>query len=198
MYDKREYEQLVLKYGGYSSWAVWDYKKESELTVIEQQVESLNSRNVFLALNISAPLVGDPWCNFHGGKHDRKIKYACNDTELRGSYITDIFKGLDELHSSNVESKLTPEIIDKNVGDFSQEMKDIKLASDSKFIIFGTPDSFIAKCFNQYFRQDFKNEVFYHYHYSYYKLTDKQWVEGLWKKLGITSDFENTVAKYRK
>ncbi len=198
MYDKNEYKQLVSKYGAYSSWAVWDYKKESDLTIIGQQVECLNSRNVFLALNISAPLVGEPWCNFHGGKHDRKIKYACNDTQLRGSYITDIFKGLDELHSSNVESKLTPEKIDQNVRDFSQEMRDIKLASDSKFIVFGTPDSFIANCFNQYFRQDFKNEVVYHYHYSYYKLTDKQWVEGLWKKLGITSDFENTVAKYRK
>jgi hypothetical protein len=94
--------------------------------------------------------------------------------------------------------KLTPEIIDKNIQVFSQEMKDVKLSGNSKFIIFGTPDSFIAKCFNQYFRQDFQNEVIYHYHYSYYKLTDKQWVERLWKKLGIASEFENTVAKYRK
>lgn len=198
MYDKSEYEQLVLKYGAYSSWAVWDYKKENNLTIISQQIESLNSRYVFLALNISSPLFGDPWCNFHGGKHDRKIKYACNDTNLKGSYITDLFKGLDELHSSNVQLKLTSEIIDKNIQDFSQEMKDIKLSVNSKFIIFGTPDSFIAKCFNQYFRQDFQNEVIYHYHYSYYSLTDKQWVEGLWKKLGIASEFENTVVKYRK
>ncbi|EKD95451.1 MAG: hypothetical protein ACD_24C00485G0005 [uncultured bacterium] len=51
------------------------------------------------------------WSNFHGvGIHDRKLKYVCNDNELRGSYIKDIFKGIIRVQSTRFKKSLT----DKN------------------------------------------------------------------------------------
>ncbi len=191
MFDNTEYLELKAKYGGFSSWAIWDKLNESDTTIIDRHIESLNSNSVFLGLNVSSKLINKPWSNFHGGKHDRKIKYACNDTELRGSYITDIFKDLDELHSENVKLKLTPDVLINSINQFNNEMKDIKLTSNSTFVIFGTPNSLIARCFNEYFKQDYRNPIVFHYHYSYYSLTDRQWVEGLWDKLNINADFNN-------
>lgn len=198
MYSIDEYKNLSLKYGSFASWAIWDYKNSINTEVISTNLSQLHSRYVLLGLNFSHELVGSAWQNFHARSHDRKIKFACNDTKLRGSYITDIFKNIPEIKSSNLQSKLSEKIIDENVKYFLQEMKDIKLDSKTQFIVFGTPSSLLAKYFDQYFRPNFNNNVINYYHYSYYKITDRKWVEGFWKQLNINDDFNFTINKYKQ
>lgn len=197
MYNLDIYKSLTSKYGPFASWAIWSYEKESDTSVISKNIDQLHSKYVLLGLNISRPLRDKPWSNFHGGKHDRKIKYACNNTKLRGSYITDIFKGIDEPNSSRFKKALTNNVISKNVNLFNQEMSDIKINKDSQFIVFGMPNSLLANCFNNYFKQNYKNRIIYYYHYSYYRFTDKMWVEGLWEKLKITDNYKLTIDKYK-
>ena len=196
MYPNKEYLELVSKYGAYSSWAIWNHKNQKDSLIIDKNIEDLHSKFVLLGLNISKPLKGGYWINFRLGKHDRKLKYACNETLLRGSYITDIFKGIDEPNSGKLKDSLTNELINKNVNIFKQEMKDIKIDDETCFIVLGTPNSLLAQYFNKYFKQKYNNKVIYYYHYSYYKLTDRQWVQGLWKKLGIIQNFDEVVKKY--
>jgi len=198
MYNIDEYNTLASKYGSYASWAIWDYEKSTDTEIINRNFEQLHSKFVLLGLNISRPLTSKPWANFHDNSHARKIKYACNDTLLRGSYITDLFKGVVEPQSAKFRNALTEKIISENVAFFNQEMRDIKMNDDTQFVVFGTPTSQIGQCFNSYFRQNNKNRIIYYYHYAYYTLTDKEWVMGFWKKLDIDQNFDITIQKYRK
>ncbi|KKT92415.1 MAG: hypothetical protein A3E37_03045 [Candidatus Andersenbacteria bacterium RIFCSPHIGHO2_12_FULL_46_9] len=198
MYNSDEYKNLTLKYSSYASWAIWSYKNQSDSTIISQNISELHSKFVLLGLNISRPLANEQWSNFHHGPNNiRKLKYACNDNKLHGSYITDIFKGIIEPEATQFRDILTDKIINENVNLFNQEMGDIKIDDDSQFIIFGTKTSLLAQCFNDYFKQEYKNKIIYHYHYSYYGLTDKKWVNVFWKKLGISQNFDLTVKKYK-
>ena len=195
MYDYEEYKNLTLKYGAYSSWAIWDYEKESNSSIIDQYFKQLHSKFVFIGLNIARPLTNKSWSNFHGGRHDRKLKYACNDNKLRGSYITDIFKNIPETKSTNLKKILTNKVIRKNVLFFNQEMKEIKINKSTQFILLG---KLTAEYFNRYFKQNYKNRIFYYDHYSAYnKYTDKEWVTGLWKKLNISQNYDLITQKYK-
>ncbi len=198
MYTLDEYNSLKVTYGAYSSWAIWDYKTEKDTTVIDRNYQELHANFVLIGLNISRSLTGIDWINFHGGKHDRKIKYACNDMELRGSYITDLFKDLPEVESQKVKSILTPGLIDKSLNSFSQEMKDIGIHDATTFIVLGAPNSFLANVFNKYFVRSYNNKVIYFFHYAYYGMSDAEWVTGLWRKLGIQNDFDTVYAKYKR
>lgn len=111
MYDIDEYNSLTSKYGSYASWAIWNYEQSTDTAIIDQNFDQLHSKFVLLGLNISRPLTDKPWSNFHDNTHARKIKYACNDTKLRGSYITDIFKGVVEPQSAQFTNILTDKII---------------------------------------------------------------------------------------
>lgn len=193
MYSLTEYKNLISKYGAFASWAIWDYIKPYDTEVINENYKQLHSNYVLLGLNFSHELVGNIWQNFHDNTHARKIKYACNDTKLRGSYITDLFKGIPEAKSSNLRYRLTNKIIDENVELFIQEMKDIKLNDKSQFIIFG---DLATQLFNSYFSKNYKNNVLSIRHYSDYRLTDKEWVEGFWEKLNINRNFDLTIKKY--
>ena len=191
MYSLGKFKDLTSKYGEYSSWAVWDKNNLGNYSVINENIDKLHSKYVLLALNLSGPLIDKPWGNFHYGPSNvRKIMYACDGTELWGAYMTDIFKGIVEQKSQKLNSLLTKEIIEENVKMFNQEMKDVGITKDTKFIVFGTTTSFLAQCFNKYFRQGFSNEVIYQNHYSYYGITDKEWVESFWKKLGINRSLD--------
>lgn len=181
---------LKAKYGQYSSWAIWDPNNESDVTVIDKNMATLHSRFVFLGLNISRPLHTSPWINFHGGKHDRKLKYACSNNALHGAYITDIFKGIPEVHANELIRGLTSVVIEKNVKLFHEEMKDVGLTNESSFIILGND---AARCFDKYFKVGFSNNVIHHYHHSYYGIRDKEWVERLWQKMGIDSIYKKPI-----
>lgn len=188
MFSLDEYKYLVSKYGPYASWAIWNNDDHSDSSIIAKNIPQLHSRFVLLGLNISGPLENTPWLNFHKGPSNvRKIKFVCENTSLWGSYITDLFKGIPEKDSSKLKSMLTEEMIMENVDRFDEEMRDIKMSSDTIFIVFGNTAAFY---FNNYFRRDYKNSAIYHYHYSHYGVSDKTWVESLWKKLNINQKFE--------
>jgi hypothetical protein len=194
MFNLNEYNNLVLKYGEFASWAIWDYKDEKDCTIIPKNIDDLNSKYILLALNCSGSLRNELWANFRGGKHDRKIKYACNDSKLRGAYITDLFKGIEEPQSYIVKNLISDEVINKNVDLFKQEMDDIKISKNSKFILFG---NLVTDYFNKYFKPYFNNEAYSYYHYSSYSMSDKKWVEGFWKLLNVVDNFDQTLNRYK-
>ena len=103
--------------------------------------------------------------------------------------MTDIFKGIEESKSNKLKDVLTEKVIRENVDFFIQEMKDIQIQNDSQFIVFGVKNSCIANYFNTYFRQNFRNKIYYYYHYAYYGLTDREWVTGFWKQQNIHKEY---------
>ena len=105
--------------------------------MIDVHWNEIHCRYVLVGLNISKLLPNDPWRNFHGGKHDRKLLMACNQTKLRGSYLTDLFKGIDTASSKELSDILSQGQIniDSQVKLFQEEMKDNKLTPES--VIFG-------------------------------------------------------------
>lgn len=188
MYSTEKFNFLKDKYSRHASWAIWDEVDMTNTLVIEDNVNQLQSNYVLVALNFStdADAIIEPWFNFHGGsKHDRKLRRACNNTELRGSYMTDLFKNVVEVKSTKLKNILTPEVIELNVNSFMQEMKDVELDDSSTFVVWGTENSDTAKFFSDYFRPNFDNKAVFYYHYSYYGMTDEAWVKGLWSKLNI-------------
>ena len=91
-----EFERLTEKHGAYGGWAIWNYtrnrREENSVKPIDENLIHLNNKYIIIGLNISSPV--ETWTNFRGGKHDRKLKYAFNNTKVRGSYMTDLFKGI--------------------------------------------------------------------------------------------------------
>lgn len=201
MFSDIEFNNLKKKYGSFASWAIWDYKNQSDTSIIDKNKSILHSKFVLLALNFSLDtniISWRDWSNFHYGPSNvRKLKYACNNSFLKGSYMTDLFKNMVEKNSGKVGSLLNENIIKKNIEIFNEEMKNIKINKNSKFIIWGVPSSNIASYFNKYFRQNYSNPIIYHTHYSYYGISDREWVTSLWKKLNIIQDFDETIKKYR-
>lgn len=197
MYNYKHYEFLKSEYGKYGSWAIWEPADEKDTTIIHNNYKQLNSKLVVLGLNISNRIKSSPWSNFRGGKHDRKLKYALNNSIYRGCYLTDIFKGVEARTANGLKEKLTPDIIDKNASHFVNEMKDIKITSETKFLIMGTESSFLNKMFINHFKANFNNQIINYYHYAYFKLTDKNWVSGLWDKLGIKDNPTEQIKLYK-
>lgn len=187
MYSQEKYNFLKAKYGGYASWVVWSEDTKNDTTVIEDNITELHPKFVFLGLNVSKPLLDTPWSNFHGGKNDRKLMYACNDTALRGSYLTDLFKGVPEAKSAKLYAyvKQNPDVLAKNVSVFKQEMADIGVSENTVFIVLGKG---ILPFYLEFFGNDFKNPYVCYLHYASHG-TDKDWVEGLWNELGIKKEF---------
>ncbi len=191
MYSREKYENLKAKYGEYASWAIWNEKDERDTSVIDASFEQLSPHYVFIGLNISAPLRDSSWANFRGGRHDRKLKYACNNTALRGSYLTDLFKGIPEAKSFKVKGMLTNDIIQENVSFFQNEMDDIGLDKESVLILLG---DLATRYFDEHFRKLFTNSTISYRHYSSYG-TDRDWVEGLWNQLDVDGDFDSIKLK---
>jgi hypothetical protein len=197
--DRAEFQRLSEKYGDYSSWAIWNHEDELDPTIIESHIEELNAKHVFIAYNASREFQRDgPWANFRGFKHGRKLKFACNDTALRGSYLTDLFKGIKEVNSKNVQNYLTPEVVTENVSLFLEEISDIGTTKKTVYVILGVRNSEVGKQFRSHFLDHLGDvNVKYYTHYSNYSLTDEKWVTGLWKELGVKANYETIRQKYK-
>ena len=197
--NETRYHRLRQKYGDYSSWAIWNHEDEADPTIIESHIEELNANHVFIAYNCSRKdgfLRDGPWANFRGWPHGRKLKYACNDTTLRGSYITDMFKGIAEANLNKVRDYLTPEVVKENVSFFLEEISDIGTTKQTVYVVLGVSEP--KKQFQKHFLDKMGPvNVKYYTHYSNFRLTDKEWVEGLWKELGIKANYETIRQKYR-
>ena len=183
-----EYNELKEKYGSCSSWAIWNENDPKDTSVIDKNIAQLNTNYVFVGLNISRDLKKPLWSNFHGGKHDRKLMYACNRTKLRGCYITDLFKDIPTTKECCLKALVgwDPNILKKNIKSFGEEMKDIGVNEDTVFIVLGNA---AKEYFIKYFQDGHKKEPVYHCHYSS-RVKDEVWVNGLWEKLGINGIFK--------
>lgn len=174
MYSDAEYNILKERYGAFASWAIWNKEDLHDTEVIPRSIKELNSNYVLLGLNKSIDIDLNYWKNFHGYDHARKLAYACNNTELRGSYMTDLFKNLPEAVASKLDKRLTDTNIRQNVETFRKEMEDIRLSKSSRFIVFGrTAEKYFIKYFRKYFDQPYICTR----HYSDFRISDEMWVK---------------------
>ncbi|HNO71524.1 MAG TPA: hypothetical protein PKO16_07135 [Bacteroidia bacterium] len=201
-FNSSQFQNITEKYGRYGGWAIWDFVRsrvlEASTDCVYSNISLLNSKHIIVGLNVSASINGN-WRNFRGGKHDRKLKYAFNDTFLRGSYITDLYKDIIDPDSLSFHNKIKgeKEIIQQHVDSFVQEMSDIGANSETIYIVLGTEKSVTGNHFSRYFQSHFaKNKVIFHRHYSG-RGTDESWVTSMWTALEIKDDFKETLDKYR-
>ena len=127
------------------------------------------------------------------------MKYAFNDSPVRGSYMTDLYKGIVDSKAHSLESYLdeNTHVIPEHVAIFIKEMEDVGLTDESTFLVLGPEGSIVGRHFNRYFRNQFpNNRAMFHRHYSSWG-TDQAWVESVWNLLDIEGNFETIREKYR-
>lgn len=195
IYSKSDYDNLKSKYGAYSSWSIWDPENLNNNEIIDNYISELHPSYVLIALNKSIDINLYYWKNFHDYTHARKLAYACNETLLRGSYLTDLFKDLPEAIATNLDKSISKEKIEESVKYFMQEMKDVKVSSKTEFIIFG---DIARKYYEQYFKRHFENSYKVARHYSDFRMSDVSWVSEFWEIMNIKVDAETMVMEYKK
>jgi hypothetical protein len=94
-YDDKELCKLA-------SWAVWDKDDIENTKVIEDNIEGLNGKIVFVALNFSRERnVWEDWQNFHcDGRGDKRLRDLLSGTKYQGAYMTDLIKNN---HNANAD-----------------------------------------------------------------------------------------------
>ncbi len=195
-----EFEALTKNYGTYGGWAVWHYTNdrlsESSTEPIYSNIELLNSRHVIIGLNISKPLERN-WVNFRGGMHDRKLKYAFNDTKVRGSYMTDLLKVCTKTSNELLNHLIShPNVLKENVDKFIKEMRDVKVSADTCFIILGTEMGLLGSLYRNHFQGHFPTNQVIYYRLHSSRGTDRAWVEGIWEKLKISANYDEIRKRY--
>jgi len=187
MITKNKFELIKKIYGQFSSWAIWNVNNEADTEIIEQNISLLHTKWILIGLNISKPV--KVWGNFRGGKHDRKIKIAFRNTNISGSYMTDLIKK-SEKSSSEIEKEIKQGYLDisEQVKSFVDELNFVGVNDKTKFIIFG---NIARNLYDEYYERYFpETKVYYLKHYSS-RGTDKDWVEKVWARLNIDLEFEN-------
>ena len=165
----KNYEEIKIKYGHVSSWAIWqkrDSTKKEKFGMGDVSffnnidTEKLNPNIILVGLNISRK-IKKPFANFHPEHltaHDYKIRYALENTIFSGSYMTDIIKDFEEVVSGKLMKYLreNPKFEKENIELFEKELNDI---GSSKLIII----AFGNDCY-KILNRNFKNK------YSIYKV----------------------------
>jgi len=152
MITREKFDFIKEKYGFVASWAIWAKQGNTpksnmgDLSVLDPDVDEsllskLNSDIVLVALNFAADIEHKVWDNFHKYRRygtDFKTRFALRDTPLWGAYMTDILKNYPEVDSLKVLSHLkkNPELEQKNVESFRQELKDIG-SENPRLVAFG-------------------------------------------------------------
>lgn len=195
MYKPQRYSSLKRQHHRHGSWAIWDTANPRDTSIIDREIGSLKSTYVLIGLNISKRKPKN-WGNFHGGKHDRKLMYACNNTRLRGVYLTDLFKNVSEVSAHKLSSRLTEKKIAGDVAFFRKEMTDIGITSRTVFVVFGKE---AKRMYQRHFAKHFKNSVIYNEHYSRFKRTDEDWVQRFWRSLKMYGHrFDDIRKQYKR
>lgn len=116
MIERNTYESIKKEFGDFASWAVWAIKidkaksgigdmsvfKESSL---DSLLTKLKSEIIMVGLNCSRDIESNtPFKNFHDSQkgNDFKIRFAFENTDFYGAYMTDIIKDFPELNSKKV------------------------------------------------------------------------------------------------
>lgn len=133
-YEK--YLEIKDKYGKESSWAIWSALSDSNTSNMEDisffndknTYKKLNPQIIMVGLNISEPLSGDSFSNFHGnGGGAYKLRHALKDTPCWGAYLTDVIKNFPEPDSNKVLKyvKKNPDFLEHNINLFRDELSDL-------------------------------------------------------------------------
>ena len=142
------FEKIKKTYGRVSSWALWRAGKTisdtSNISLFinpsKDTLQTLHVNYIFVGLNISGPISQDkPFGNFHGGRNDYWLRDAIRDTQLVGSYMTDILKFHVDPNSNSVVKYFRENKADlnKHVIKFRQELEDIGANKCSTLIALG-------------------------------------------------------------
>jgi hypothetical protein len=96
--DKVELSKLA-------SWAIWDKQNIENTKIIEENIEGLNGKIVFVALNFSTEKQDwQNWQNFHCDSFaDKRLRDLLSDTKYQGAYMTDLIKNY---HEPNAEEAI--------------------------------------------------------------------------------------------
>ena len=194
MITNQELKNIANYYGKLASWAVWDPSNPKDTSFIEKSNTKLHTKVVIVGLNISQELSTN-WLNYHTEGHDRKLRYAFNESPYRGAYMTDIIKKV-EVDSKKIhrEIKFGKIPIYDHINNFRKEMKFVGADQDSLFILLGKVTSDI---FHKELDDEFPNNVSC-YHCSYYGISEAAWVENTWNKLRKYTSSSNKSANIFK
>ncbi|MDF1878409.1 hypothetical protein JHD46_02005 [Sulfurimonas sp. SAG-AH-194-C20] len=153
MLKKDKFEKIKKKYGSVSSWAIWEKMGEkpksniSNMEILEidknpKLLELLNTNIVMVGLNFARECeFKEPFMNFHDSNphgQDYKIRYAFEDTQYYGAYMTDIIKNFPMLNSKDVfkHLKQNPDELREQLNEFENELKYIN-SCDPIILAFG-------------------------------------------------------------
>ena len=146
------FEKIKNKYGDCGSWAIWaepgDKPKSNigDLSVLDPNINKellsqLKPEYVFVGLNFSSIDEIVPFANFHSSSpkaQDFKIRYALNNTDYWGSYMTDIIKNFEEKKSNKMMDVLNEDkyLESRNIEIFLEEINSLGVLN-KKIIAFG-------------------------------------------------------------
>jgi hypothetical protein len=140
--DLEKFNFIRQKYGQVASWAVWEEQGETamynmgDLNILDPQqnpnvLSELKPDVVFVGLNVSRDIADfEPFSNFHPTyfrAQDYKTRFALQDTELWGGYMTDIIKDHVGKNANEVKNYLRDNtgVEEKNIETFRKELKDL-------------------------------------------------------------------------
>jgi hypothetical protein len=199
MIDIQQFENIKQKHGRYASWAVWSDAAEKPKSNVgdvshftNESVLSLLKNNVIMVgLNISRP-VSEPFINFHDPNpraNDFKIRYAFRDSAYYGAYMTDIIKFLEEVDSQHVMKYLKehPEIIEKNLKSFREEIQDLK-ATAPLILVFGKD---AHKLLDENLNKNEYHKLIKLTHYSH-QIGKEAYREAVFKEIGSSLEVSGT------
>ena len=189
--DKKTYELIKKKHGGYASWAIWAIPEVwegagsranmNDVSFFEddQILTKLNPNIVLVALNFSNDAEFEKvFQNFHGegrGCCDYLIRLMLKDTPFWGAYMTDIIKRTPAKKSEKAMEiwKNKPELRSRCIETFEQELKDIG-AVDPYIVCLGTD---VYKILKQHLPSNYTIAEPYSYHYSAWHIKDEKHLE---------------------
>ena len=204
--DKKTYELIKKKHGGWASWAIWAMPEVWEgagsranmddVSFFEddQILTKLNPNIVLVALNFSIDvedIFEKPFQNFHGGARARDylIRLMLKDTPFWGAYMTDIIKRTPAKKSEKAmeiwknDSKLRSFCIET----FKQELKDIG-AVDPYIVCLGTD---VYKILKEHLPSNYTIAEPYSYHYSAWHIKDEKHIERMQEVIENMSGAKN-------
>jgi hypothetical protein len=150
--NKLDFDKLKSRFGYCGSWAIWSKASDTpksnvgdlsllNLDLNKNLLNQINPNIVFVALNFSRETTKEDFANFHDPRsmsQDYKIRYALQDSELWGGYMTDIIKDYPEKSSNKMMSYLKKDsTIEKDNCKLFLEEMDLLKTNNPKIIAFG-------------------------------------------------------------
>jgi hypothetical protein len=145
---------MLNNYSSVGSWAIW--KKEgktpkSNMDAVDlfdikknpKLLEFLHSKSILVGLNFSRTALNHiDFSNFHDPRpqsQDYKLRFALDQTSLKGSYMTDIFKNEIQVSSSviNFKIKKNKKLIVSHIEYLENEIQELQNPSPPLIYAFG-------------------------------------------------------------